>query len=151
MLGVSVICDIGWDKSELQNMKNQNLKFPGAGTTFPSAGATFQSDETTFQSAGTTFQSAETTFQSTGTTFQSAGTLLQCSSVTSLNEPTLLRPLPGDVMHQADVGERDCDSERCFRRVPAAKWHIGVSSATASRRWSDDEDGQQSKGNHDHR
>ena len=26
VLGVSVICDIGWDKSELRNMKNQNFE-----------------------------------------------------------------------------------------------------------------------------
>ena len=44
--GISVICDIDWDKSGLRNLKNQNLKFPSAGTTFPSVGATFQSART---------------------------------------------------------------------------------------------------------
>ena len=42
-MGVILICDIRWNKSELRNMKNQNFEFPSAGTTFPSAGATFPS------------------------------------------------------------------------------------------------------------
>ena len=32
-----LICDIDWDKSGLRNLKNQNLKFPSAGTRFQSA------------------------------------------------------------------------------------------------------------------
>ena len=46
VMRVILICDIDWDKSGLRNLKNQNLKFPSAGTTFPSVGATFQSART---------------------------------------------------------------------------------------------------------
>ena len=46
MVRVILICDIDLDKSGLRNLKNQNLKFPSAGTTFPSVGATFQSART---------------------------------------------------------------------------------------------------------